>query len=138
MNRDYVLGGWGSETATDRLSPALRQHGRWLNGDSRTARKGREHLEAERDGVNEVPELWDIDRLVGYLSVSKHFVYRLTATAATHPRSLSKDADYIRPGRQGGPVPTGGRDRLAGSRVDPRRRFSPPRWTAKKGTAAYP
>jgi excisionase family DNA binding protein len=41
-------------------------------------RKGREHLEAERDGVNDLPELWDIDRLAGYLSVSKHFVYRLT------------------------------------------------------------
>ncbi len=76
--RDYVLRGWESETATDRPSPASRQHHRWLNGDSRTARKGREHLEAERDGVNDLPELWDIDRLAGYLSVSKHFVYRLT------------------------------------------------------------
>ena len=36
------------------------------------------HLEAERDGVNDLPDLWDIDRLAGYLSVSKHFIYRLT------------------------------------------------------------
>jgi excisionase family DNA binding protein len=73
-----VLLGWRSEPAIDRLSPASRQHGRWLNGGSRTARKGCEHLEAERAGVNDLPELWDIDRLAGYLSVSKHFVYRLT------------------------------------------------------------
>jgi hypothetical protein len=26
--------------------------------------------------VNGLPELWDIDRLAGYLLVSKHFVYR--------------------------------------------------------------
>jgi hypothetical protein len=30
--------------------------------------------EVERDGVNNLPELWDIDRAAGHLSVSKHFV----------------------------------------------------------------
>jgi excisionase family DNA binding protein len=78
VRRDYVLRGWGLETTTDRLLPASRQYRRWLIGGSCTARKGCEHLEAERDGVNDLPELWDIDRLAGYLSVSKHFVDRLT------------------------------------------------------------
>ena len=41
-----------------------------------TTRKGYEHLEAVRDDVNGLPELWDIDRLADYLSVSKRFVYR--------------------------------------------------------------
>jgi excisionase family DNA binding protein len=68
----------GSETAADGLSPASRQHRRWLTSDSRIARNEYEHVQAERDGVNDLPELWDIDRLAGYLSVSKHFIYRLT------------------------------------------------------------
>lgn len=29
--------------------------------------------------MSELPELWNIDRLAGYLGVSKHFVYRLTS-----------------------------------------------------------
>ncbi|MHB1518402.1 MAG: hypothetical protein ACYCVN_03170 [Acidimicrobiales bacterium] len=31
-----------------------------------------------RDDSPELPELWDIDRLVAYLGTSKHLVYRLT------------------------------------------------------------
>jgi excisionase family DNA binding protein len=31
-----------------------------------------------RDHSSELPELWDIDRLVAYLGTSKHLVYRLT------------------------------------------------------------
>jgi hypothetical protein len=44
-------------------------------GNSCNTHKGYEHLESERDDVNGLPELWDIDRLAGYLSVSKHFAY---------------------------------------------------------------
>jgi len=31
-----------------------------------------------REHSPELPELWDIDRLVAYLGTSKHLVYRLT------------------------------------------------------------
>jgi excisionase family DNA binding protein len=31
-----------------------------------------------REDSPELPELWDIDRLVAYLGTSKHLVYRLT------------------------------------------------------------
>ena len=32
-----------------------------------------------RDDSSELPELWDVERLAGYLDVSKHYVYRLTS-----------------------------------------------------------
>ncbi len=32
-----------------------------------------------RDDSSELPELWDAERLAGYLGVSKHYVYRLTS-----------------------------------------------------------
>jgi len=32
-----------------------------------------------RDDSSELPELWNADRLAGYLGVSKHYVYRLTS-----------------------------------------------------------
>ncbi len=31
-----------------------------------------------RDDSSDLPELWDVDRLVAYLGTSKHLVYRLT------------------------------------------------------------
>ena len=62
--------------------------------------KGYEYVESERDDVNGLPDLWDIDRLARYLSVSKHFVYppllppgvRLRATRGGHQPAFWRDA----------------------------------------------
>ena len=44
-------------------------------GNSCNTHKGYKPLESEREDVNGLPLLWDIDRAAGYLSVSMHFVY---------------------------------------------------------------
>ena len=59
-----------------------------------------EHLESERDDVNDLPRLWDIDRLAGYVSVSKHSVrppllppgVRRRATLGGHQPAFWRDA----------------------------------------------
>ena len=56
-------------------------------GNSCNMHRGYEYVESERDDVNGLPDLWDIDRLARYLSVSKHFVYPPLLPPSVRPRA---------------------------------------------------
>jgi hypothetical protein len=68
-------------------------------GNSCNTHKGYEHLESERDDVNGLPELWDIDRLAGYLSVSKHFAYPPLLPRCSSPGNPGRSPTGVLAGR---------------------------------------